>query len=77
MANKDRRKSLNIGDLNPRVSIKLGITYNAGNHQFVKADFGLEVDVPGDMTVEEASSLLQEEVLDRLDDAIEAALELL
>lgn len=62
--------AIKLEDLNPRVTLNLGVTLPTGNYKSARADVGLTVDRPGNMTVNETFEWLETMLLTRLDKVI-------
>lgn len=71
---KGMMQSDEYADLNPRVHIEVGLTVNTGNYESAKAAVGASIDVPPGMTVKEATEMLREDLLDRLEETLDVIL---
>ena len=59
--------------IHPRISkgVSVSIPVTAGSHEFIKPSVAMEIDVPDGMSVEEASTQLEEYLLNELDNMID------
>lgn len=60
-----------IDNLNPRISLNLGVTLPMEGYRSVRADAGLTIDRPDDMTADETFDWLGGVLMEKITDAIE------
>lgn len=64
--------AIKIEDLNPRISLSVGVTLPSGRqYQMVRAEVGMTIDKPLGMTMDDAYRWVEADLVDRLVGVVE------
>lgn len=70
-------KTINLDELSPRIGLTVGVTLPIGDYRTVRADAGLTISRPKDMTTEETFEWLESALMDKVESALDKLEEML